>query len=186
MEALNPLNLGTLLRPDWALFALGVVLLLCGRRLVWLALAGLGCMLGLALADRLLIPSAATSPWVQLGLMALFALGGALLALFAQKMAVAVAGFVLGVLGSLWLLQALGYAEEPWTLFAVLGGAALGFLLGRFLFAVALTVLSAAIGASLILEPFTLAADFRPFMFLGLSALGVLIQSRGRRRSARL
>ncbi|MCX7668852.1 MAG: hypothetical protein N2439_02110, partial [Anaerolineae bacterium] len=82
----------------------GGILLLAGRRLFWLFVAGVGFVVGLGLAQRVL-PG---QPEVIRLIAALFlALMGALLALFAQKIAISVVGFFAGGWLLLWVLREL-------------------------------------------------------------------------------
>src|SRR6266446_1724973 len=67
----------------------GLVLLVYGRRLYWLFVAGIGFLTGLALAPRLLVGQ---PEWMILLVALILALIGALLAVVAQK-------FVVGLVG---------------------------------------------------------------------------------------
>src|SRR5437899_13002825 len=71
----------------------GLVLLVYGRRLYWLFVAGIGFLTGLALGPRLLVGQ----PEGMILLVALIlALIGALLAVVAQKFVVGLIGFLAG------------------------------------------------------------------------------------------
>lgn len=161
----------------------GAVLLLFGRRLFWLAVGLAGFLLGYALVlelaadvDRVL----AVAAGVVTGL------AGALLAVFFHQLALAVGGLLLGGYGV--HLLALRYGVEPeaarWVLVAV--GAVAGALLLRLVFEAALILLSAVLGAVLVLTPLEWEDPRRGLLFLGVVAFGALFQLFvvGRRRSA--
>src|SRR3989442_15059137 len=72
---------------------IGVVILLFGRKLFWLCVAAVGFAAGVELAPRLI-----HEPSTLLALTVAIVLGliGALLAIFLQKIAIAVVGFLAG------------------------------------------------------------------------------------------
>ncbi|HEX9732663.1 MAG TPA: DUF4203 domain-containing protein [Thermoanaerobaculia bacterium] len=161
--------------------AVGAVLLLWGRRLYWLALGGLGFVLGLALAQELLDLDAG----VELILAVVAGLAGAVLAVVAQKIAVTVGGFVIGAV--------LAYhAASPWAAdlgwgiwWIALLGAVVGVCFAAFLFEAALIVVSSLVGALLITQGLDLERGHETWVFLVLLAIGVMVQSRSRSRARR-
>src|SRR4029453_8481917 len=98
----------------------GAALLLFGRRLFWLFVAALGFAIGLQLAPHL-----SQSPPLWLSLLLSLGLGliGALLAVMLQKLAIGIAGFLVGgrvaiaIAAALWV----NYAQYSVIIF-VLGG----------------------------------------------------------------
>src|SRR5437879_6770759 len=72
---------------------IGVVILFFGRKLFWLCVAAVGFAVGVEIAPHII-----QEPSSILGLIVALALGllGALLALFLQKVAIAVLGFLAG------------------------------------------------------------------------------------------
>ena len=107
-----------------------------------------------------------------------FVLGfiGALLALFLQKIAVAVAGFLAG--GKLAIAVAAAFfvqsAQYYWITFLI--GGIIGALLLLVLFDWALIALSSIVGAYLILNAFSLPATGTSILFIALVAIGVIVQ----------
>jgi len=158
---------------------LGGVLLIAGRRLFWLFVAGVGCVIGLSFVPRLL-PNQPEGVIVA-GAVVLGVLG-ALLAQFAQKAAIGVVGFFGGGWLALALLSFLvgGAGIPQWIVFIV--GGIIGVILLSTLFEWGLVLLSALIGANLLataLMRLLPAVDVPVFViFLVLFGAGVLIQAR--------
>lgn len=158
---------------------LGGVLLVAGRRLFWLFVAGVGFVIGLSLAP-ILLPN--QSEGVVLVGALVFALLGAMLAQFAQKAAVSIVGFLGGGWLALGLLRTL--AGDPgslqWVAFIV--GGIIGIVLLSALFEWGLVLLSALVGANLLVDALTrLLPSFDGpvfVIFLVLFGVGVLIQAR--------
>ena len=157
--------------------AVGAVLLLWGRRLYWLALGGLGFVLGLDLARQYLHLDAGA----ELIVAAVAGLAGAFLAVVAQKVAVTVGGFGIGAvlaytLASPW---AADLRSGIWWI-AILGAVA-GVCFAAFLFRAALIVVSSLVGALLITQGLALTQTQESWVLLVLLAVGVMVQSRGKR-----
>lgn len=142
------------------LAAAGAALLLFGRRLFWLVVAVAGGMTAFVLVTRWfhLDPG-----WPSLVVSLVAGLGGAVVAVALQRVAVAFVGFLAG-LGLTFLVMdhgvaGLGYPEPAWIAAALaLVAGVLGAMLAGYLFEVALVVLSAGVGALLIVR--ALPADF--------------------------
>jgi len=174
---LGPLE-GTL-TPALAL-VVGVVLLIAGRRLFWLAVGAAGFVLALVLALRYLDLE---PPWLLLGLALLAGLVGAVLAVLLQRLAVAIAGFLIGGWAGLGLWVNLGGGEGFGAFLAFLVAGVLCALLAGALFEVALVVLSALIGAILVTGAAGVEGPTALLLVLVLTAAGALVQSAlGRRR----
>ena len=163
----------------------GAALLLLGRRLYWLFVAGAGFVIGATLAAEFL---QAQPAWAQLLVAVAAGLVGLLLALFLQRVAISVAGFVAGgyVLASLVSAIATIGTGTYWVLFVI--GGTVGALLVAALFDWALIILSALMGAGLIVEAAPVTQPWNLVLYLGLAAVGVLTQAglvgdRGRRTS---
>jgi hypothetical protein len=157
----------------------GASVLLLGRKLFWLFVAAVGFMVGLGLAPSF---TGSSSEWVIVGLALLLGVAGALLAVFIQKIAVAVAGFGLGSYGMVWLLQLFSLDPGAGMWVAALAGGIGGAILAASLLEAALIALSALVGASLIIR----AAEFSPpaalVVFVGLAAVGMLVQAKAWRK----
>jgi hypothetical protein len=139
-------------------FAAGIVLLVLGRRLFWLFVGIVGFFTVYQLSFESLH---VTSPEVRLFLSCLAGLFGVLLAIFVQKMAVGVAGFLVGAwLAADFLGLAVAHGPHalsaspwsPWTIFLVLLAGILVAILALRLFSFALIVLSSLAGAGLIVN----------------------------------
>lgn len=176
---LGPLE-GTL-TPVVAL-VVGIVLLIAGRKLFWLAVGAVGFVFALGLALRWLD---AEPVWLLLGLAVLAGIVGAVLAVLLQRFAVAVAGFLLGGWAGLGLWVNLGGGEGLGALFAFLVAGVLAAVLAGALFEIALVVVSALIGAVLVTAAAGVEGPFALLLVLVLTAAGALVQSAfGRRRRA--
>ena len=159
---------------------IGVALMLFGRRLFWLLVAAVGFAAGVELA-----PALVHEPSQLLVITAALVLGfvGALLALFLQKFAVAIVGFVAG--GRLAVAIMAAFAVQHETTFALtfLIGGIIGGLLFLLLFDWALIFLSSAVGAYLILSAVTLPQVGAAIAFIVLTIIGVIVQAGFNRRA---
>lgn len=151
----------------------GVALLLLGRRLYWVFVAGVGFLAGALVAKEAL---AAESPGMVLGVALVAGLVGALLSVALQYVALSVAGFLAG--GYLFhaLVQALGWGDWAWVGFLV--GGVVGALLVLAMLDWALILLSTLVGATVIVQNVPLEAGASGLLFLVLSVVGVLVQAR--------
>lgn len=165
-----------------ASIVVGIVLLLAGRRLFWLALGTAGFVVALGLALHYLETD---SQLVLLGLALVAGVAGALLAVFLQRLAIAVAGFLAGGwLGmTLWTQFAGGEGLAP--VFAFLIAGVLAAVFSATLFGLALVVVSSLFGAWLIVEGIGLAEPMATILLLVLTLAGSLIQFSFRRRRER-
>src|SRR5213593_2571676 len=153
---------------------IGVVILLFGRKLFWLCVAAIGFAAGVELAPHLVQdPSALLSLTIAL----LLGIIGALLALFLQKIAIAVLGFLAGgkLAGAIAAAFFVHYAQHSTIIFVV--GGVIGAILLLVLFDWALIVLSSLIGAHLIQSAIILPSSGSTIVFIGLAVIGVLVQA---------
>ena len=159
---------------------MGVVILFFGRKLFWLCVAAAGFALGAAIAPHII-----HEPSSILGLVValLFGVLGALLAIFLQKIAIAVLGFLAGG----YLTGAIGaaffiHSGQYYTIIFLVGG-----IIGTFLllavFDWALIVVSSLIGAHLIQSAVVLPPTGSTILFIVLAVIGVLVQAAWFRRS---
>ncbi len=159
---------------------IGVVVLFFGRKLFWLCVAAIGFAAGVELAPRLV-----QEPSVLLSLTIALFLGiiGALLALFLQKIAIAVLGFLAGgkLAGAIAAAFFVHYAQHSTIIFVI--GGIIGAILLLVLFDWALIVVSALIGAHLIQSVITLPQSGLTIVFIGLAVIGILVQAASLRRS---
>lgn len=170
---------------DLFAIAVGVALLIYGRKLYWLALGAVGFFGGIWLAGRM--PGLAAS---GLGLGGSFLIGvlGAFLAVAAQRMAIGLGGFFIG--GALaywsaaWLAVPLGWQPGPWLWIAGIFGAISGTLFAAVLFDASLLALTALFGALLVAKASHVGPPYESLLFLILLSVGVIAQS-GRHRVKR-
>src|SRR5256885_14186502 len=119
---------------------IGAVVLLFGRKLFWLCVAAIGFAAGVTLASHLVSEPTAL---VQLTFAILLGFIGALLALFLQKLAIGLTGFVAGGRLAVGLVAAflVQYASHYWLTFII--GGLVGALLVAMLLAWGVLVVSA-------------------------------------------
>jgi len=162
---------------------MGCALLFLGRRLFWLFVAALGFAIGLELA-----PYLSHNPPIWLSLLLSIALGlvGALLALMLQKLAVGIAGFLVGgrmavaVAAAFWV----NYAHYSVITFFI--GGIVGAILLLALFDWALIIFSAIEGARLVTDNVHLPGAGATLLVVALAVLGIFVQAamfRGTRRT---
>ena len=158
-------------------FAAGAILLVAGRRLYWLIVGLVGFVVGFTLTAEVLHGP----DWLILVAGLAAGVLASALAVFFQKVALAVAGLLIGGLAVLWWAEKMGWGEPWWVwALAVLAGI-LGAYLTRAVFEVALIVLSSVLGATLVLEALQRPAqEISPWLVI-LVMVGVLIQALGLR-----
>jgi hypothetical protein len=158
---------------------IGAIILLFGRRLFWLCVAAVGFAAGVEIAPQLVHQP---SPILALTFALVLGFIGALLALFLQKLAIGIIGFLAG--GKLALAMASAFfvqlARYPGITFLI--GGLIGALLLLTLFDWTLIVLSSVIGAYLIRSAITLPASGGAVLFAVLAIVGVLVQATAARR----
>src|SRR5207245_8637237 len=126
---------------------IGIVILLFGRKLFWLCVAAVGFLAGVELTPHLVNEPSAL---LQLTVAIVLGLIGALLALFLQKIAIAVVGFLAGgkLAGAIAAAFFVHYAQYSAFIFLAVG--VIGAMLLLVLFDWALMVASFLIVSSLI------------------------------------
>jgi Domain of unknown function (DUF4203) len=160
---------------------IGIAILFFGRKLFWLTVAAVGFAVGVEIAP-LLVNEASS----LLALLIALVLGvlGALLALFLQKIAIAVLGFFAG--GKLATAIAAAffvhYAQYSTIIFVI--GGIIGAILLLAVFGWALIVVSSFIGAYLIQSAIVLPPTGSTLVFIGLAIVGIFVQAASFRRSA--
>ncbi len=155
----------------------GILLLLLGRRMFWVFVAGTGFAVGVLLSVELL---GGQSDWVMLVVVIGLGALGALVALMAQKVAVGIGGFLAGAYLGHALATALQFAMPIWV--PVIVGGILGAILLAVLFDWALIALSSLLGAAVISKNVPLTDPWPALLFIGLLVVGLAIQSRQFRR----
>jgi len=172
--------------PETPLLALvaGVALLMAGRRLFWLFVG----LVGFFTAYRWLEPYHGAPASGRWALAILAGLLGIVLAIFLQKVAIALAGFFAG---GWFAVQFLGlHLAHPrgtdLVVFAVAG--VIAAILAVALFDLALIILSSLAGADLIVEAFRPGPGLTRALLIGLAVAGIAVQmgitGRRQRRTA--
>src|SRR5437660_1730389 len=159
---------------------IGAVILFFGRKLFWLCVAAVGFAAGVEIAPHLVHEP---SSLLALAVALVLGLIGALLALFLQKVAIAVLGFLAGgkLAGSIAAAFFVHYAQYSTVIFVI--GGVVGAILLLALFDWALIVVSSLIGAHLIQSAIVLPASGSTIVFIGLAVLGILVQAASLRGS---
>jgi hypothetical protein len=159
---------------------IGAIVLLFGRKLFWLCVAAVGFAAGVEIAPHLVHEP---SPLLALTVALILGLIGALLALFLQKIAVAVLGFLAGgkLAGATAAAFFVHYAHYSTIIFMI--GGLVGAILLLVLFDWALIVVSSLIGAHLIQSAIGLPPSGSTIVLIGLTVIGILVQAASLRRS---
>ncbi|MGA2112642.1 MAG: hypothetical protein ABSG98_10930 [Anaerolineales bacterium] len=153
---------------------LGVALILSGRQLFWLFVAGTGFVVALTLAAQTL----AYLPPAEIVLIGLAAgLVGAVLALLVQKVAIAVAGFLASGYVILGLAAMAGMVQIQYDWLVFLVGGILGMLLVLSVFEWALIILSSLTGAILIVQTIGISSLTGYLLVLVATLVGIFIQA---------
>ena len=152
-----------------------------GRKLFWLCVAAVGFAAGLQIAPLLVNEASSV---LALVIAVVFGILGALLAVFIQKIAIAVLGFLAGgklatAIAAAFFVQHAQYS----TIIFVIGGI-VGAILLLAVFGWALIVVSSFIGAYLIQSAIVLPPTGLTLVFIGLAILGIFVQAVSFRRSA--
>ena len=156
---------------------LGFVILLTGRQLFWLFVGALGFLAGAALAQQYIQADPAWLVWI-------IALGagfvGALLAVFLQRFAVSIAGFIGGwyLMSTLASTYGWGFGNADWVIFLI--GGIVGSVLVSALYDWALIFLSSIAGAITIVQnlDLNLVPVITTLVLLALIVTGIAVQSR--------
>ncbi len=181
--SLNSLFDGTNLPVPIISLLVGIALLFFGRRLFWLFVAAIGFAIGLQLAPHIMQNP---PPWLSLVVSLGLGLLGALLAFLLQKLAIGIAGFLVGGRIAEAIMAALIVnSTQNYGLIFVIGGV-VGALLLLALFDWALIIFSSIEGARLIASTVHLPSTGTTVLVLVLAVFGIIAQAamfrRGRRR----
>jgi len=160
---------------------IGAVILFFGRRLFWLCVAAVGFAAGMQVAPHLFHEPTEV---LQLTIALVFGFIGALLALFLQKIAIAVAGFLAGGKLAVALMAAFVVESANHYWITLIIGGIIGAILLLALFDWALIVMSSLVGAYLIGQTIVLPATGATVLFVALVAIGIAVQTAAFRRRA--
>jgi hypothetical protein len=152
----------------------GTLLLALGRKIFWLFVAASGFFAGFELATR----TFSVSPvWVAILIGVAVGLVGALLAVFAQKLVIGVAGFLAGAFIASRLVPQLGIQVQSWSWVIILAGGIIGIILMYAIFEWALMILSSLAGAMLVVEGLHLAGMTAIIVGIILFVVGIAFQA---------
>jgi hypothetical protein len=162
---------------------LGILLLLYGRTLYWVFVAVAGFLVGFELGVELLAEQA---EWVRLLAAVVGGILGAILGMFAQRVAFSIGGLFAGGYLGLALAHGAEIPGEPIVWLAV--GAILGAIIAALVMDWAIIVLSSLAGAAAIVgtarAQFDLEATVAMLLVVALALLGIVVQGRRLRRVA--
>jgi len=153
---------------------IGVLVLFFGRRLFWLFVAAIGFWIGFELAPHLMLNP---PPWLTLVLAIVLGIVGAVLAFVLQKVAIGIAGFLVGGYVATALLSAFVTTYAQYNGIAFVIGGVLGAILMLVLFDWALIVFSAIAGAELIVRHLHLPSTGKTVVLIVLVIVGIMVQS---------
>ncbi|MEI9895096.1 MAG: DUF4203 domain-containing protein [Chthoniobacter sp.] len=160
--------------PPAAAILVGVLLLFLGRKLFWLFVGAVGFVGGLEIAATLFPHQPDWSLIIGL----ILGLIGAVIAIFVQKIALGIAGFLAGGYFLMTVLRTweMQMPETSWISFLI--GGLIGALLMYVVFNWALIILSSISGAHLIVHPLSLSHSAATAAFLVLAILGIMVQGK--------
>lgn len=151
----------------------GAAVLFLGRKLYWFTIAAVGFFAALELTTRLLKDQ---PPWLAI-LVALIVAGlGAALAVTIQRLAIGLAGFLLGGFLLLQIPPLFDIQLGGWSWLVFILGGLLGMGLLSALFEWMLIILSTLIGAILLVQSSLVPEGSRTIVFLLALVLGLGIQ----------
>ncbi len=153
--------------------SVAVALLMLGRRLYWLFVAGVGFVVVMGLATEYLETS---EEWMTLALAIVAGIVGALFAIFLQKLAVALAGFAAAAYFARELVQFFGFDGQI-EMVVILVAGVLGAVLASGLFNWALILLSSMAGAVLLVDTFKLQDTAALVVMVVVAIAGISIQA---------
>jgi len=153
---------------------LGGILLLFGRRLFWLFVGALGFVAGVEGGRQFLHGMPHATILIGAIVLGLIGIG---LAIFLQKFAIGLAGFVAGSYLALSVLNATAGRTYQFAWVIILVAGLIGLVLMLGIFEWALIGLSSLLGADLLVHSVHLLARYSWIALAALTILGVLVQA---------
>ena len=151
---------------------IGAALLFFGRKVFWLFVAGAGFVAGTSLASNLF-----NGPdWLNIAIGLGVGLLAALLAMFLQRFAIGLAGFLVGGYVALQILPMLNLESGPATWVTFIVGGIIGVLLVSAVFDWALIILSSLAGAALVVGAVSFPQTLGFIVLIVLAAAGISYQ----------
>jgi Domain of unknown function (DUF4203) len=181
LSTLKSFTSGTSLPVPIISLLVGITLLLFGRRLFWLFVAAIGFAIGLQFAPYLIQNP---PPWLSLAISLALGLLGALLAFLLQKLAIGIAGFLVGGRVAVAVVAAFMVSHAQYYGITFVVGGIIGALLLLALFDWALIIFSSIEGARLVASSVHLPSTGATILVIALAVFGIIVQAmmfRGRR-----
>jgi len=158
---------------------IGAIVLFFGRKLFWLCVAAIGFAAGFEVAAYFVHQP---SPLLAFTFALVLGFIGALLALFLQKVAIGIAGFLAGGKLAIAIAAAFFVQHANYSGIVFVIGGIIGAILLLALFDWALIALSSVVGAYLISGVFVIPASGATILFIVLVAIGVIFQAAALKR----
>jgi len=153
--------------------AVALALLMLGRRLYWLFVAGMGFVVAMDMATTYL---GGSGEWVTLTIGIAAGLAGALFAIFLQRLAVGIAGFAALAYFAAYMLARFTLDDRVELLVVLIAGVA-GAVFASVLFDWALILLSSMAGAVLLVDTFMLDDPVALVVIVVVAIAGISIQA---------
>ncbi len=152
----------------------GIALLLVGRKLFWVFVGAVGFVAGFLIVSQLFPQQ---PEWLVLVVAVIAGLIGVFLAIFLQRVAIFIAGFLAAGYVGVALMNALALqaGQYTWVVFVVAG--IIGAILASLLFDWALIILSSAAGALVIVQVLPLQPPVITIAGVLLFVFGVALQA---------
>jgi hypothetical protein len=155
---------------------MGLFLICMGRRLFWLFVGLMGFVCAFSIAQQMGLHS---NEWVVWGIALFCGAVGALLAIFVQHLVVGVAGFASGAYIAVNIALHFTNSIQQWFWLIGLGGGIIGLIAFMLLFDWALILISAIVGAGLVILPLDAGPWPTGAGVVLLTIIGVFIQRKG-------
>ena len=155
--------------------AIGILLLVGGRKFFWCFVGAIGFITGFTFADQILAIGS-----LVITLIAGIILGiiGTVIAVFMQRFAIFVAGFLAGSYIAYIIVTSLGLIPQGVFWIAYIAGGIVGAMLLFFLFDWALIALSSVAGALIVVNAFPLDPGIETAIVIVLALSGIFIQAK--------
>ena len=163
---------------NYLIIALGLIVLILGRKIFWLTVAIVGFLVGMEFAGMLLVDQ---PTWVLLAVGLGAGLVGALLAVLVQRVAFGLAGFFAGAYLTMIAAQSLGAGGT--TIILPIVGGVIAAVIAVLLMDWAIIVLSCLVGAGAVVSQFPLSPHVGAIVFAVLVIIGIVVQARLMERS---
>lgn len=158
---------------NWVYLALGVAILILGRKFFWLFTGGIGFYIGYTLAPKIL-PNQSEN--VILIVAVVLGLLGVFLAMLVKSAAIGIAGFAAGAYVVYSLIPMVNFDLGNYYWLVVIVGGVLGAILAGTMFDWALIILTAACGAMLISTTLNLSFPLSAVVLVVLFLIGLIVQ----------